>query len=175
MTPSKRYIRENSKMTTNNNDSVTIQVDCYSSTKNAIAEDFKRQTVTKDLFRDHDFIMIMPFMKELPLIIAGPEQIDNNEILVTLNFPEWVSNRIAQSNGEIKAIVSLEIDSLEWLLQVEEADGTKWMHHQCASRELHEFQGYGVRDNDTDTMIIDIGEEVKNEINKTERRQINAI
>lgn len=140
---------------------VNVVVECYSADRNARVTNFKQQSVDKTMFLEHGNMAFMPFVNNWPLIIASESKIDQGDVLVTLNIPAHVSYRIGNANGDVEATLSVEIDTLEWVLHVTEEDGVEWLHHEPATREYAGIKPTGVRDNEKGDMYIDISDEVK--------------
>ena len=140
---------------------VSITIDAYSHDRNARTINFKSQRVDKSMFLEHKNIALIPFVKTWPLIIASETPIERQNELVTLNLPTDISYRIGNAKGDVEATVSLEIDTLEWLIHVVESDGSEWIHREDGTREYEGFGDYGVRDNETGELIIDIKAEVQ--------------
>ena len=140
---------------------VSITIDAYSHDRNARTLGFKSQKVDKSMFLEHKNIALIPFVQQWPLIIASTTPIERQDELVTLNLPTDISYRIGNAKGDVEATVSLEIDTLEWLIHVVESDGSEWIHREDGTREYTGFGDFGVRDNETGELVIDIQAEVK--------------
>lgn len=146
---------------------ITVTVECYSADRNARVTNFKQQSVDKHMFLEHGNMAFMPFVNNWPLIIASESKIDQGDVLVTLNIPAHISYRIGNAKGDVEATLSVEIDTLEWVLHITEGDGTEWIHHEPASREYTGIKPTGVRDNDTGDMYIDSSADVKGSGNES--------
>ena len=146
---------------------VTVSIDTYSADRNTRVPNFKVQTVEKTMFLDHCNLAIMPFVQNWPLIIASQTPIDANDTLVTLPLPARVCYRIGNAKGNVNVSMSVEIDTLEWVIHCTEdtassdAIAEEWIHHEAGTREYKGFGDYGIRDNETGELVIDIEADVR--------------